>query len=400
MYMTDQERIQNLLNRGVDTIYPKPDMLQARLEDGKKLRIYVGFDPTGPHLHIGHAMQLKKLKEFQDLGHEVIMLIGSFTAMIGDPTDKGAVRVPLTKEQVKKNAETYKKQAEKIISFSGKNPAKLKFNDEWLAKMNFDHVLQLTSKFTVQQMLERDMFENRMKEGKPIHLHEFLYPLMQGYDSVAMDVDLEIGGSDQTFNMLAGRTLMKSMKQKEKMVLTLELLTNDEGKKMSKSEGGFIALDDAPEQMFGKIMAMHDSMIHPYFRLVTDTSEEELARIEKEVKKNPRDLKARLATEIVSLFHDAEAAQRGADHFERVFVNKEMPEDMPEHRLDSAANVIDLLIETKLVSSRSEARRMIDQKAIKLDGEPITEIDVMIESKGEQILQRGKRQFVKLIPGE
>ena len=223
---------------------------------------------------------------------------------------------------------------------------------------------------------------------------------MQGYDSVAMDVDLEIGGSDQTFNMLAGRTLMKSMKQKEKMVLTLELLTNDEGKKMSKSEGGFIALDDAPEQMFGKIMAMHDSMIHPYFRLVTDTSEEELARIEKEVKKNPRDLKARLATEIVSLFHDAEAAQRGADHFERVFVNKEMPEDMPEHRLDSAANVIDLLIETKLVSSRSEARRMIDQKAIKLDGEPITEIDVMIESKGEQILQRGKRQFVKLIPGE
>jgi tyrosyl-tRNA synthetase len=400
MYMTDQERIQNLLNRGVDTIYPKPDMLQARLEDGKKLRIYVGFDPTGPHLHIGHAMQLKKLKEFQDLGHEVIMLIGSFTAMIGDPTDKGAVRVPLTKEQVKKNAETYKKQAEKIISFSGKNPAKLKFNDEWLAKMNFDDVLQLTSKFTVQQMLERDMFENRMKEGKPIHLHEFLYPLMQGYDSVAMDVDLEIGGSDQTFNMLAGRTLMKSMKQKEKMVLTLELLTNDEGKKMSKSEGGFIALDDAPEQMFGKIMAMHDSMIHPYFRLVTDTSEEELARIEKEVKKNPRDLKARLATEIVSLFHDAEAAQRGADHFERVFVNKEMPEDMPEHRLDSAANVIDLLIETKLVSSRSEARRMIDQKAIKLDGEPITEIDVMIESKGEQILQRGKRQFVKLIPGE
>ena len=400
MYMTDQEGIQNLLNRGVDTIYPKPDMLQARLEDGKKLRIYVGFDPTGPHLHIGHAMQLKKLKEFQDLGHEVIMLIGSFTAMIGDPTDKGAVRVPLTKEQVKKNAETYKKQAEKIISFSGKNPAKLKFNDEWLAKMNFDDVLQLTSKFTVQQMLERDMFENRMKEGKPIHLHEFLYPLMQGYDSVAMDVDLEIGGSDQTFNMLAGRTLMKSMKQKEKMVLTLELLTNDEGKKMSKSEGGFIALDDAPEQMFGKIMAMHDSMIHPYFRLVTDTSEEELARIEKEVKKNPRDLKARLATEIVSLFHDAEAAQRGADHFERVFVNKEMPEDMPEHRLDSAANVIDLLIETKLVSSRSEARRMIDQKAIKLDGEPITEIDVMIESKGEQILQRGKRQFVKLIPGE
>ena len=400
MYMTDQERIQNLLNRGVDTIYPKPDMLQARLEDGKKLRIYVGFDPTGPHLHIGHAMQLKKLKEFQDLGHEVIMLIGSFTAMIGDPTDKGAVRVPLTKEQVKKNAETYKKQAEKIISFSGKNPAKLKFNDEWLAKMNFDDVLQLTSKFTVQQMLERDMFENRMKEGKPIHLHEFLYPLMQGYDSVAMDVDLEIGGSDQTFNMLAGRTLMKSMKQKEKMVLTLELLTNDEGKKMSKSEGGFIALDDAPEQMFGKIMAMHDSMIHPYFRLVTDTSEEELARIEKEVKKNPRDLKARLATEIVSLFHDAEAAQRGADHFERVFVNKEMPEDMPEHRLDSAANVIDLLIETKLVSSRSEARRMIDQKAIKLDCEPITEIDVMIESKGEQILQRGKRQFVKLIPGE
>lgn len=397
MNMTDQERIQNLLNRGVDTIYPKPDMLQARLEEGKKLRIYVGFDPTGPHLHIGHAMQLKKLREFQDLGHEVIMLIGSFTAMIGDPTDKSAVRVPLTKEQVKKNAETYKKQAEKIISFSGKNPAKLKFNDEWLAKMNFDDVLQLASKFTVQQMLERDMFDKRMKEGKPIHLHEFMYPLMQGYDSVAMDVDVEIGGSDQIFNMLAGRTLMKSMKQKEKMVLTLELLTNDEGKKMSKSEGGFIALDDAPEQMFGKIMAMHDSMIVSYFELVTDVSVEDIKQIAEQVKLDPREAKARLASEIVRMFHSAEAAQQGADHFERVFVNKEMPEDMPEHRLDSAANVIDLLVETKLVSSRSEARRMIDQKGIKLDGEAVTDIAFIIEPKDGQILQRGKRQFVKLI---
>ncbi len=397
--MADLEAIKKVLNRGVDTIYPKFEMLEARLKEGKTLRIYAGFDPTGPHLHIGHAMQLRKLRQLQDLGHEVIMLIGSFTAMIGDPTDKGAARVQLTKEQVMKNAATYKKQAERILDFTGKNAAKVKFNDKWLAKLSFEEVIQLASKFTVQQMLERDMFDNRMKEGKPIYLHEFFYPLMQAQDSVEMDIDLEIGGSDQTFNMLAGRTLMKAVAGKEKMVMTLQLLTNDEGKKMSKSEGGFIALDDAPEQMFGKVMAMHDSMIAPYFELVTDMPLDEVEKVRKQLKKseNARDLKVQLATEVVRLFHGAEAAKQGAAHFERVFVNKEMPEEMPEYQLDEPANVIDVLVETKLVSSRSDARRMIDQGAVKLDGSVIASIDITIEPKGDQILQRGKRQFVKLI---
>ncbi|RMD52055.1 tyrosine--tRNA ligase, partial [Candidatus Parcubacteria bacterium] len=248
----NEEKINAILTRGVEQIYPAPDVLAELLRSGKKMRIYVGVDPTGKHLHIGHALQLRKLRQFQELGHEVILLIGSFTGMIGDPTDKTAVRNQLTKKQVLENAATYKKQAAKILSFSGKNPAKLMFNHKWLAKMTFAEVVELASKFTVQQMLERDMFEKRIKEGKPVYLHEFLYPLMQGYDSVAMKVDLEIGGSDQTFNMLAGRTLMKVMGQKEKLVMTLKLLTNDEGKKMSKSEGGFIALDDDAEEMFGK----------------------------------------------------------------------------------------------------------------------------------------------------
>ncbi len=398
--ITDQDKIQEVLTRGVDIIYPKPEMLESRLKEGKKMRLYVGFDPTGKDLHIGHALQLRKLKQFQDLGHEIIMLVGSFTGMIGDPTDKSAARQKLTRKEVLENAATYKKQASKILSFKGKNPAKIVFNHKWLSKMSFGDVVDLASNFTVQQMLERDMFERRIKEGKPVHLHEFMYPLMQGYDSVAMDVDLEVGGSDQTFNMLAGRTLMKALKKKEKMVMTLKLLANDEGKKMSKTEGGFIALNDAPEDMYGKIMAMDDGVIIPYFELCTDLPMEEVngKKIQMEQGMNPRDIKAELAFEIVKAFHDEEAAKKAEEHFKTVFQNHEMPEDMDEVQVSSPESVIDVLVRSKLVSSKSEARRMIEQKGVKLDSKVVESVDDQIEGTTEGVvLLKGKRHFVRLI---
>lgn len=460
----DPEKIQEVLTRGVDTIYPKAEMLEARLKEGKKIRMYVGIDPTGKDLHIGHALQLRKLKQFQDLGHEVIMLIGSFTGMIGDPTDKSAARQKLTRKEVLENAATYKKQASKVLSFKGKNPAKIMFNHKWLSKMSFGDVVDLASHFTVQQMLERDMFERRMsyklrclkcgqeqlipakmcengefrsrasgkelvegmkcknpecgydfwsdeslKKGdrayeiegpKPIHLHEFFYPLMQGYDSVEMDVDLEVGGTDQTFNMLAGRTLMKAMKNKEKMVITLKLITNDEGKKMSKTEGGFVALNDTPEEMYGKIMAMDDGVIIPYFELCTDVPMEEVngKKIQMEQGVNPRDVKAQLAFEVVKTFHDEAAAKKAAEHFTNVFQKHEMPEDMEELKVASPENIVEVLVRSNLVSSKSEARRMIEQKGVKLDSAVIESTDAMVEgTEGGVVLQKGKRHFVKLV---
>ncbi len=393
---TNKEKIEHLLTRGVDTIYPSREALEKRLKKGEKLRIYVGFDPTAPFLHIGHALQLKKLKEFQDLGHEVIWLIGSFTGMIGDPTDKSSARKQLTRKEVLENAATYKKQGSKIMPIGGRSGAKLKFNDKWLGKMSFADVVELASHFTVQQMSERDMFENRLKDGKPIYLHEFMYPLMQGYDSVAMDVDVEIGGSDQTFNMLAGRTLMKAMKDKEKIVLTLKLLTNDEGKKMSKSEGGFIALNDTPEDMYGKLMAMDDSMILPYFELVTDLPMDEIEGKKLAMKKglNPRDVKAELAHMVVTQFHSEKAADGAAAHFAQVFQKGQMPDDMDEFTVDGSMNVVEVLVASGLVKSKSEARRMIEQKAVKLDGVVVTSVDQSVQ---DGVLQRGKRHFVRLI---
>lgn len=393
---TDEQMIDAVLTRGVFDVLPSKGRLAEKMKTGERLRMYVGVDPTSPNLHLGHALQFMKLREFQDLGHEVILLIGSFTAMIGDPTDKMAARQQLTKKQVLENAKTYKRQAEKILRFTGKNAVKVKFNDKWLAKLNFEDVVDLASHFTVQQMMERDMFETRLKEQKPIHLHEFLYPLMQGYDSVAMDVDIELGGSDQTFNMLAGRTLQKAMGGKEKFVISLDLLTNDEGKKMSKSEGGFIALNDTPEDKYGKIMAMSDSMIMPYFKLVLKKSEEELAALTKEKEENPRDTKAKLAKEVVTLFDGEEAATRGENHFNTVFRSNEIPEDMPEFMLKEEMNIIDVLVASELTSSKSEARRMIDQGAVKINGEVVDSQDQTLTPGAGLVLQKGKRHFVRI----
>ncbi len=400
----DKKAIEHLLHHGVEKVFPTAIDLQKKLMSGERLRIYLGVDPTSPHLHIGHAMQFKKLREFQDLGHEVILLIGSFTAMIGDPTDKTATRKQLTAEEVFANAKTYQEQAGKILRFDGENPAHLKFNHEWLESLTMKQVLELTSQFTVQQMMERDMFEKRWNDEKAIGLHEFMYPLMQGFDSVAMDVDVEIGGNDQTFNMLAGRTLMKAgvlgHEPKEKFVVAVKLLTNDEGKKMSKSEGGFIAIDDAPEDMFGKIMAMGDGMIETYYSMVLDASEDELATIKRRRAdgENPRDIKMELGHRVVALYHGAEAADAARDHFIRVFQERSAPVDMPEMTITPEYSIVDILVATKLAPSKAEARRLIEQGGVKLGDNVITDSAFIVNGHMlPAILQKGKRSFVRLI---
>ncbi len=398
--ITDATKIDRLLTRGVEMAYPNKDAMREALMSGRRLRVYLGVDPTAPTLHIGHALQMKKLREFQELGHEVILLIGSFTAMIGDPTDKLAVRKQLTAEEVMLNAASYKKQAKKILKFTGENAAKLMFNHKWLAKLTLSDVLDLAGHFTIQQIMERDMFEKRWEQNIAIHLPEFLYPLMQGYDSVAMDVDVEIGGNDQTFNMLAGRKLMRGMKNKEKQVLALKLLVNDEGKKMSKSEGGFVAIDDAPEEMYGKLMSMSDSMILPYFEIMTDVPMEEIEgmKLQMSAGTNPRDLKMKLAAEMVTIFHGRTGAKRAAKHFATVFQQHEQPDDMVDCQIAAPTNILDVLVIARLASSRGEGKQLIAGGGVRIDDVTVTDIGTLIEpDKLPAVLQKGKRHFVRLI---
>jgi tyrosyl-tRNA synthetase len=398
--ITDQEKIDHLLNRGVENVYPSREFMEARLKEGEPLTLYLGIDPTGPDLHMGHAIVLRKMREFQELGHKLILLIGDFTGMIGDPTDKSATRVRLTREQVLENAKNYQVQAAKLLVMEGENAVEVKYNSDWLGKMTFADVVELASHFTVQQILERDMFHNRMKEGKPIHLHEFLYPLMQGHDSVAMNVDGEIGGNDQTFNMLAGRDLMKSVQGKEKFVITTKLLSDQTGKKMGKSEGNMITLADSADDMFGKVMSWTDGMILSGFELCTLVSDVELKEIEKEFKggANPRDLKARLGRAVVELYHGAELAQKASDNFDQMFKKKEMPDEIPEFKVETEKGVIDVLVESGLVKSKSEARRAIDGKGVKVDGEVVEGYDTVITPTDDGVVvQKGKRHFVRVV---
>jgi len=393
---TDKQKIINLLERRVENIYPNLKFLEDRLNSGEQLTLYLGIDPTGPTLHLGHMIQVLKLAEFQELGHKVILLIGSFTAMIGDPTDKAAVRQPLTREQVVENCKKYQEQASVILKFEGDNPAELKFNNEWLDKMSFQDVVELASHFTVQQMMERDMFEKRIKEGKPVGLHEFLYPLMQGYDTVAMDVDGEIGGNDQTFNMLTGRTLMKAMKNKEKFVLTNKLLVDSTGKKMGKTEGNMARLDDTAEDKYGSVMSWTDGMILNGFELCTQepwNEEVENKLKERMEKENPRDLKMELAFAITKIYHGEEGAQKAQEHFVNTIQKKDIPEEIEEFDL-AGKTIIEALVESQLVSSNSEARRLITQKGVKINDVAVDDLEMKVSSG--DIIKKGKRFFVKI----
>lgn len=390
------DKIKEILEKGVEKIYPNKEALEKVLKSGKRIRLYCGYDPTAPSLHIGHAITLRKLAQFQKLGHEVIFLLGDFTGMIGDPTGKTAARKRLTREQVNKNLKNYKKQASRILKFSGKNPAKAMFNSKWNDKLSFIELIELASNFTVQQMIIRDMFQQRLKKNKPIYLHEFLYPLTQGYDSVVMDVDLEVGGNDQMFNMLTGRTLMKILKNKEKFVLTTKLLADPRGQKMGKTEGNVINLDEGPKEMFGKIMAWPDSLIFLGFELCTDLSIDEINKIKKQ-KNNPRDDKARLAYEIVSIHYSSAVARRAEREFNKVFKEKKAPSGVKSFKVPNKINILDLLVKTKLAPSKSEAKRLIIQGAVKLDNKIIKDWQLKITPKRGAILKVGKRRFIKLI---
>lgn len=387
-----------LLTRGISSIYPSKEFLESKINKGEKLTIYLGIDPTGPTLHLGHAIPIKKLSEFQKAGHKIILLMGDFTAMIGDPTDKGAARKQLTHKEVMANLKNYKKQASSLLSFTGKNAAEFKFNSKWLSKMNFEKVLSLASNITVQQMLERDMFEKRMNEGKPIYLHEFMYPLMQGYDSVAMDVDGEIGGNDQTFNMLCGRDLMKTMNNKEKFVITVKLLEDNSGKKMGKTEGNMVALSDTPNEMFGKVMSWTDGLIIPGFELCTNISIEEIEGMKKLLDSNdvnPKEMKVNLANEIVSTFFDKKKAKEAQDNWEKTFSKKEIPTEIESVSVKESILLVDVFISQKIVSSKNEFRRLIGEGAItNMDrDEKVSSFEELAKSGVYKI---GKKRFCKI----
>ncbi|OGH92333.1 MAG: tyrosine--tRNA ligase [Candidatus Magasanikbacteria bacterium RIFOXYD2_FULL_39_9] len=390
---TDIQKIEELLSRGVENTYPKKEFLEARLKSGEQLTFYTGYDPTGASLHIGHGITMLKLRQFQDLGHKIIMLIGDFTGMIGDPTDKTSARQKLTRKQVLENCKNYKKQSEAILNFKGSNKVEVKYNSKWLGKMSFEDVVELSSHFTVQRMMERDMFESRMKEEKPIYLHEFLYPLMQGYDSVAMDVDGEVGGNDQTFNMLAGRTLMKDLKNKEKFVLTTKLLVDASGKKMGKTEGNMVSLSDKPEDMFGKVMSWTDEMMDKGFELCTTLPMNEVKKLEA-IMPNPRDRKLKLAYEVVKTFLGEKFAKAAQENFHRVFQEKSKPQEIPELK-PSATDIITVLAESGICKSKSEARQVIAQGGVKINDKKVEGIDEQVKSG--DVVQKGSRFFVKII---
>ncbi|HLD28091.1 MAG TPA: tyrosine--tRNA ligase [Patescibacteria group bacterium] len=401
--VTDKQKIEDILTRGVENIYPNKKSLEKLLLSGQKIKMYYGIDPTGPSLHFGHLVQLIKLKQFQELGHEIIILIGDFTAQIGDPTDKTATRQQLTHQQVLENSKNYKNQIGRILDIKKAN-IKFVYNEKWTNKLKPADMIELASYFTVSRLLERDMFQARIKASKEIHLHEFLYPLFQAYDAVSLDVDLQIGGNDQMFNMLAGRTLMKKMKNKEKFVLTTKLLEDPSGAKMGKTEGNMITLEDKPEQMYGKIMSWTDGMILPAFEILTDINEETLEDVKAQLqlkKVNPRDVKMKLAYEVVRVYLGESSAKKGEADFRDIFQDNQKPQDIPEIQIenkDGKIGVLDLFVSAGLAKSNSEVRRLIKEGAIQIDDEKITSDALEINLSAKSILlQRGKRQFTRVV---
>lgn len=393
-----KELTQELLRRGVDSIYPSPAALAKRLKAARRLRVYFGVDPSGADLHIGHMIPLQKLRQFQELGHEVILLVGDFTGQTGDPSDKQATRKPLTKQQVLKNAQYYRQQAATTLNFGGKNPVKLRYNSGWLDRLGFDEVAELADHFTVQQLVERDMFEQRLRAGKPISLREFLYPLMQGYDSVAMKVDVEVGGTDQTFNMLAGRKLVREYLGKEKFVLTVPLLADNRGVKIGKSEGNAIKIAGKPHELYGQVMALPDEVIVGAFEQVTSVPQAEVAAMGKLVKRSPRDAKMKLAYAIVCEFQGTTAAERGQRSFVRIFQQKNRPIQIPSWK--SPTMVVPLwkaMKESGLVRSSSEAHRLVAQGAVHLNDQPQSDPNAGVKAIERPVLQVGKKNFLRVV---
>ena len=389
-----------LINRGVEELIPEDqlvDKLNRSLKDGKPLQVKLGCDPSRPDLHVGHGVVLRKLRHFQDLGHQSILVIGDFTAMIGDPSGRNKTRPQLTLEETKENAQSYIEQAARILDI---DKLKIVFNSEWLNTMNFSDVIKLSSHYTVARMLERDDFTKRYQSETPISIHEFMYPLAQGMDSVHLHADVELGGTDQKFNLLVGRDLQKEYHQEPQVVITLPLLEGTDGyDKMSKSYGNDIGLTDTPEDMYGKSMSIADEMILKYFTLAADADDALLGQVEKDLNDssyNPRDAKRLLGRTLVALYYDEDAALKAEQYFDQVIVNKDNPDDMTEFNLDRDMNIIEVLHTSSLVDSKSEARRLFNQGAIRIDGEKAEDMNTMLSKGTEYIIKVGKRRFLKV----
>jgi tyrosyl-tRNA synthetase len=380
--------------RGTDEILPL-DELKKKLAKNKPLRVKAGFDPTSPDLHLGHTVLINKLKQIQDMGHEILFLIGDFTGLIGDPTGKNTTRPPMSKEQLLENSKSYQDQVFKILD---KDKTTIMFNSEWMDKMSSADMIKLASQQTVARMLERDDFSKRYKSGQAISIHEFLYPLVQGYDSVAMDADMELGGTDQKFNLLMGRELQKQAGQEQQVILTMPILEGLDGvQKMSKSLNNYIGIDETPDNMFGKIMSISDELMWRYLELLSFESLETIDSWKKEVEggENPRNIKFRLANEIITRFHDSDEAAQAQQNFTNRFAKNQTPDEMPEFSFESGIKIANLLKDADLVSSTSEAFRMIKQGAAKMNGEKIIDKDLTPET-GEAIYQVGKRKFARV----
>ncbi|TES53248.1 tyrosine--tRNA ligase [Halalkalibacterium halodurans] len=397
------ERQLEILKRGVVEIVPEEalrEKIEKSVRTGKPLKVKLGMDPSAPDVHIGHTVVLHKLRQFQDLGHEVQMLIGDFTGRIGDPSGKSETRKQLTDEQVKANARTYVEQYGKILDME---KATLHYNSKWLSALNFEDVIKLASQMTVARMLERDDFEKRYKSGQPISIHEFFYPLMQGYDSVALESDIEIGGTDQKFNLLMGRMLQEAYGNDKQVAITMPLIEGLDGeRKMSKSLNNYIGIDEAPNEIFGKAMSIPDELMVKYYELATDLSMDEVKAIAKGLEDgsvHPRDAKMKLGATLVRMYHGENEAEEAVNYFKTVFQKRDLPTDIPEVKWDGESSVwiVDLLVTLDLLPSKGEARRMVQNGGVKLNGEKIEDVQLQVEIEDGLIVQVGKRKFKKLV---
>ena len=392
----------DMIRRGTVEILPEEELvkkLERSIKENKPLIVKQGFDPTAPDIHLGHTVGIRKLRHFQELGHQVVVIIGDFTAMVGDPSEKNATRPRLSHDQVMEHAKTYREQFFKIL-----DPEKtiVRYNGEWFSKMNFAEIMELASKFTVARMLERDDFAKRYANQQPISIHEFFYPLMQAYDSVVIKADVELGATEQKFNLVIGRNIQKEYGQEPQIILTLPVLEGLDGKqRMSKSLGNYIGIDEAPEEMYGKTLSIPDNLIMRYFELVTDVDLSELKEIAAKLQDpavNPRDIKRYLARTIVRMYHDEQAAARSEAHFDQVFVKKDIPDDIPEVAVgQDQMRIDDLVVFAGMAKSKGEARRLIQGGGVSLDGEKITDPFHTVRIKKGQVLKVGKRRFARLV---
>lgn len=394
--VTDKNRINEFLNsRYIEAVFPSKERAAEMMASGKRLTFYWGIDPTGPDVHLGHTTNVFVMKKLAELGHRIIMLIGDFTATIGDPTDKEATRKPLTEKEVKENMKTYLDQIGKVLS---KNMFEVKCNSKWYKNMLYKDWLKVAMKFTQQQMIARDMFQERLKKEKPINMHELDYPMIQGYDSVIMNVDGEVGGNDQTFNMLVGRALVKDFLGKEKIVIATRLLEDPvTGKKiMNKSEGQYVAVNQGPDDMFGKVMAMPDSTIVPLFSYATEVTDSKISEIKLRIEdgENPMVVKKELALELVKMYHGEKAAEKAKENFARVFSERQPPEEMKEFKVGEGMTMVGLLQGSGMVESASEAKRLIEQGAIEVNGKTVKDWGVQVEAGST--IKIGSRRFLKI----